>query len=552
MAMNERKQPEQFSDLTPRQLQILKLLQAGKPNKELSQELGIGLGTVKQHLVALFKKLNVKNRAMAVSLAMDLRQEQETSRPSSLRNTVLLDSRPCVVLSMSLPQDAAPLAVRLMHGSLATIAASNDAIFLARSGNAGDVIFGIQRTTEYLTAVALQTAQAVHGDLRLVDADMASRLRGCLTAGHAFASMHRFSGWTGEALASAAISSARELLDTVAPGHFAIDRAARDLTALFGIEGMPAKAATMPLDGLDRLRWSASRPGYELTGRETELAALAVALEESGRGHGKLFHIEGEMGMGKSRLCEELFRLCIGRSGTASFYRCLPTALGQRYYDTASREYCTVEDIDARLRTRPDRLPELVIVDDIRLLPDATQSRLNDAAAIALQHGKLVVFASRKVMRIPGAPAAGTIALRRMPPQSLQGLVRKALGKGIVKDRTNRVLSICSTAAGVPLFAIELARHHDHDKQLPLTLQVAINARLDGLNLDRKLLREVARQAAGISLDDASQNMGDDAEAVRQQIGKSITAGVLVCSDDDWISFSHPLLRLAINDTITD
>ncbi|MFZ3017895.1 MAG: LuxR C-terminal-related transcriptional regulator [Gallionella sp.] len=551
--MNELNRQKPFSDLTARQLQILKLLQAGKPNKELSEELGIGLGTVKQHLVALFKKLKVKNRAMAVSLAIDIQQEQETPRLSSLRTTILLDRRPCVVLSVSLPQDANLQAVRLMHGSLAAIAAANDAIFLARSGNAGDVIFGIQRSTEYVIAIALQTAQAMHGDLLAADADMASQLRGCLTAGHAFASMQRFGGWTGEALASSAISSARELLDTVAPGYFAIDSSARGLTALFGIEGLPEDTDAMPLHNIEQLRWSANRPGYELTGRIAEMTKLYAALEKSVLGHGKLFHIEGEMGMGKSRLCEEIFRLCPSRSAIASFYRCLPAALGQRYYDTSSREYCAIEDIDARLRAQPGRLPELVIVDDIHLLPATQQAMLASAAATAVQLGKLVVFAGRKVVRATDASPAEVIGLRRLPPQSLQGLVRKALRKeGGGKNRTNTVLNICSEAAGVPLFAIELARHHKQDKQLPLTLQIAINARLDGLHLDRGLLREVAKQTAGISLEDAAQNMGENIESVRQQASNSVAAGVLSLTADEWISFTHPLLRLAINDTITD
>lgn len=551
--MNARHRNERFSDLTPRQLQILKLLQEGKPNKELSEELGIGLGTVKQHLVALFKKLNVKNRAMAASLAMDFRQERETPAPASLKTAVLLDSRPCVVLSVSLPPDALPQSVRLMHGSLAAIAATNDAVFLARPGNAGDVIFGIQRTTEYVVALALQTAQAAHADLQLADASMASQLRGCLTAGHAFASMHRFGGWTGEAMASAAISSAREMLDTIPPGHFSIDNAARDLIDLFGIENMPEDIALMPFSGIERFRWSAKRPGYELTGRTSEMAKLFAALGESAHGHGRLFHIEGEMGMGKSRLCEEIHRLCLSQSGIASFYRCLPAALGSHCYDAASREYCGLGTIDARLRAHSNRSAELVIVDDIHLLPTPQQASLAEAAATAVQHGKLIVFAGRKLIRTPNDPQpAEVFALRRMSPQSLQGLVRKALGKGLLKDRTNTVLNICSAAAGVPLFAIELARHHGEGKHLPLTLQVAINARLDSLHLDRKLLREVARQAAGIAIEDASQNMGEDIETIRQQSNKSVTAGVLSCTHDGWLSFAHPLLRQAVNDTITD
>lgn len=545
--MSERDIP----DLTPRQLQILKLLQEGKPNKELSEELGIGLGTVKQHLVALFKKLKVKNRAMAASLAIDIRQGQGTPPPPSLRTTVLLDSRPCVVLSLSLPPEAPPETVRLMHGSLASIAASSDAVFLARPGHAGDVIFGIQRATEYAVAVALQTARAVRADLLGDYAGIAAQLRGCLTAGHAFASMERFGGWTGEALASATIASARELLDRVAPGHFSIDRAARDLTALFGIEGLP-KGETLPFSDLDRLRWSADRPGYELADRKTEKKKLAAALEEAAHGHGRLIHVEGEMGMGKSRLCEEAARLSLSHAGSSAFYRCLPAALELHCFDTASREYCSVEDIATRLRALPGRRPEVVIVDDFHLLPAARQAALAEAAAAALQHGKLVVFAGRKISRAPDAPTAETLALRRMPPQSLQGLVRKALGKGVVKDRSSRVLGICSAAAGVPLFAVELARHHDKGRQLPLTLQLAINARLDGLHLDRRLLREVAKQPAGVGIEEAAQAMEEDIATVRQQAEKSVAAGVLGCTADGWISFAHPLLRRAINDTITD
>lgn len=115
-------------ELTQRQRQILKLLQAGKVNKEVARELDIGVGTVKQHIVALFKKLNVSNRAMAVSRGMDIINGQE-SRGTALTVDGLLERRPCVVLSIALPEDTNPTAVRLMHGTLAALASANDAVF---------------------------------------------------------------------------------------------------------------------------------------------------------------------------------------------------------------------------------------------------------------------------------------------------------------------------------------------------------------------------------------------------------------------------------------
>jgi hypothetical protein len=364
--------------------------------------------------------------------------------------------------------------------------------------------------------------------------------------------MHRFGGWTGEALASAAISTARELLDKIAFGDFVIDEAARDLTVLTGIEGVSMDSGVMPFSDVERLRCSANRPGYELTGRTAEMAALIAGLDEARRGTGMLFHIEGEMGMGKSRLCEEIFQHCLCHSGGASFYRCMPAMLEQRCWNVASEEYCTVEDIDTRLRAAPVHCPELAIVDDIHLLSAAQQTKLTEAAVMALQYGQLVVLAGRKVMHHQSNYPAEIIALRRMPPQSLQGLVRKAMGKCFVNDRSSKVLSICSAAAGVPLFAIELARHQQNERQLPLTLQVVINARLDGLHLDRWLLREVARQAAGISAEEVMQKLGEEAAEIKRQINNSIAAGVLTLGSNEWISFSHPLLRQAVNDTITD
>jgi DNA-binding NarL/FixJ family response regulator len=52
--------------LTERQVEVLKLLSNGKPNKLIARELGISEGTVKIHLAAIFRALNVRNRTEAV------------------------------------------------------------------------------------------------------------------------------------------------------------------------------------------------------------------------------------------------------------------------------------------------------------------------------------------------------------------------------------------------------------------------------------------------------------------------------------------------------
>lgn len=55
--------------LTGRQLEVLKLLLQGKPNKIIARELDLSEGTVKIHVAAIFKALGVSNRTEAAVAA---------------------------------------------------------------------------------------------------------------------------------------------------------------------------------------------------------------------------------------------------------------------------------------------------------------------------------------------------------------------------------------------------------------------------------------------------------------------------------------------------
>lgn len=55
--------------LTHRQLEVLKLLLQGKPNKIIARELDLSEGTVKIHVAAIFKALGVTNRTEAAVAA---------------------------------------------------------------------------------------------------------------------------------------------------------------------------------------------------------------------------------------------------------------------------------------------------------------------------------------------------------------------------------------------------------------------------------------------------------------------------------------------------
>lgn len=58
--------------LTDRQLDILRLLAEGKPNKLICRELALSEGTVKTHINALYRALGVENRTEAAIKAREL------------------------------------------------------------------------------------------------------------------------------------------------------------------------------------------------------------------------------------------------------------------------------------------------------------------------------------------------------------------------------------------------------------------------------------------------------------------------------------------------
>ncbi len=60
---------EAFASLTQRQVDVFRSLLRGVPNKVIARDLGISDSTVKTHMSAIFRELNVNTRAEAVRLA---------------------------------------------------------------------------------------------------------------------------------------------------------------------------------------------------------------------------------------------------------------------------------------------------------------------------------------------------------------------------------------------------------------------------------------------------------------------------------------------------
>jgi DNA-binding NarL/FixJ family response regulator len=65
------RQPAGFSELSPREREVLALIGAGRSNAEIAEALVISMATVKTHVSHIFAKLDLRDRVQAVVIARD-------------------------------------------------------------------------------------------------------------------------------------------------------------------------------------------------------------------------------------------------------------------------------------------------------------------------------------------------------------------------------------------------------------------------------------------------------------------------------------------------
>jgi DNA-binding NarL/FixJ family response regulator len=63
-------QPSTQAALSPRELEVLRLLASGKDNGEIARDLSISAKTVKNHVSSIFVKLQLENRIQAAVYAV--------------------------------------------------------------------------------------------------------------------------------------------------------------------------------------------------------------------------------------------------------------------------------------------------------------------------------------------------------------------------------------------------------------------------------------------------------------------------------------------------
>ena len=83
-ALDETEAAARLAELTPQQARILELVCAGKLNKQIAFDLSIAETTVKAHLTAILRKLNVHSRTQAVLICQNARFAAILQRESGL------------------------------------------------------------------------------------------------------------------------------------------------------------------------------------------------------------------------------------------------------------------------------------------------------------------------------------------------------------------------------------------------------------------------------------------------------------------------------------
>jgi DNA-binding SARP family transcriptional activator len=126
-------------------------------------------------------------------------------------------------------------------------------------------------------------------------------------------------------------------------------------------------------------RSAARRPAFPLVGRQAALAQLLAAAEDAAAGHGKLVAVEGEEGIGKSRLIEELVWLTDGEparelrptpSWTVLVGACHASERGLPYHPFVDLLSAAVTSFGSRVV-----LSDVWLAEVARLVPDLVEQR---------------------------------------------------------------------------------------------------------------------------------------------------------------------------------
>ena len=331
----------------------------------------------------------------------------------------------------------------------------------------------------------------------------------------------------------------------------------------------------------------------ELVGRETEIDRLQALLERAGEGAGTAVILEGEPGIGKTRLVEEIIAegrtrgFTVLRGGADEIERDRPfgafvdaldlrrarddarSAIARLLADAGravgDQSYRLVEAMAAFVEEATARAPLLLALEDLHWADLSTLRVVRALGRTAPQLPLLLMLTFRLSPRLPEADRV-IDALRGSGGVHIQ---IGPLGEVAVEELAARAASappgirlrrLVAGAAGNPLFILELIRALEEEgsirvedgtaeidsNDLPPSLRLTILRRLSFLPPDTfDALKLAAILGSSFSIADVAMLRRKPAVDVAADLQESIRVGLLVESGER-LRFRHDLIRESI------
>jgi DNA-binding CsgD family transcriptional regulator/tetratricopeptide (TPR) repeat protein len=305
-------------------------------------------------------------------------------------------------------------------------------------------------------------------------------------------------------------------------------------------------------------------------GRQTELATLVGALDEAAAGHLRLTLIEGEAGIGKSRLVEEVAEVARGRGFAALLGRAdevdrgrsmgpLLEALGQAYSPIGGQEPRSQHEhrewVLGALEAVVAGTPTLLVVEDLQWADPASVAALSVIPRRLEGLPLLVALTARPVPRDRALEQAlrrldgSRVSLGPLSEAEAQALASAAPGA----DGGGGSAEFVRRAGGNPFFILELvraARVGDGGHGLPPDIARAARERLADLSPDTETVVRVASVLGStFTLADLAVICDQAPASLLPALSEALRAGVLG-EQHDRIVFRHDLVRDAAYETV--
>ncbi|HEX3424978.1 MAG TPA: BTAD domain-containing putative transcriptional regulator [Acidimicrobiales bacterium] len=330
----------------------------------------------------------------------------------------------------------------------------------------------------------------------------------------------------------------------------------------------------------------ASDAGVELPGREAALQALDAVLDRALGGAAQVAVVEGEAGIGKSRLLATWFRRAVARGADVIMVSCDPLGrtlalqplfdavnqlierfgpdgaeevvgadlavlgplLGRTPLRSGTFQLAALADPDAGrvmlfaalfsvFARQSARQPLVIVIDDVHMGDGATVSWLSQAGR-RLAGSPVAVVTSRRAEEATALAGVTTISLGPLDRHAVEAVV----GGG-------RADALYARSGGNPLFLVELAAADD-GVELPDSIRQAVEERCARAGPAAPTLRTAAVIGPDVDLDLLATVLGHPPGQVLDHLEEGVRRRFLVERGSSF-GFAHELVREAMASSVS-